>query len=362
VGTSRLPHRGILLVGAVTCLVLGNASLALAVTQSSAAAAAHDTVTICHATDSDQHPYVVEHPAKDGDVGGHADHTGPLWDATLKDQHIAWGDIIPAFDYTDQGVVAHFPGLNATADGQAILANDCKVPGEAPTLSLSVAKSNDADANGTFSDSETATTAGASVAFQVTVTNTSSVPVVIDGVVDAIGQTTIPFDCAPSPVGTTLPVGGTATCTVTLAGYAPAAGTSVVNDVTVSGHQADNPANTTSGQDTSTVATASDGGTTGDVTTGTTGDTTTGTTGDTTGTTGDTTGTTGGATTGTSTGGGGGTITTPTTSGGTPFTGGGGTIVSLPFTGVPTGLLAGAAAALLTVGSFLTFAGRRRNA
>ncbi len=34
-----------------------------------------------------------------------------------------WGDIIPPFDFDGQ----HFPGLNATPEGLAILANDCKL-------------------------------------------------------------------------------------------------------------------------------------------------------------------------------------------------------------------------------------------
>jgi LPXTG-motif cell wall-anchored protein len=39
-----------------------------------------------------------------------------------------WGDIIPPFYYTDYyGNVVHFPGLNYTADGAAILANGCSV-------------------------------------------------------------------------------------------------------------------------------------------------------------------------------------------------------------------------------------------
>jgi len=40
-----------------------------------------------------------------------------------------WGDIIPPFDFDGQ----HFPGLNATPEGLAILANDCKLVTPTPT-------------------------------------------------------------------------------------------------------------------------------------------------------------------------------------------------------------------------------------
>lgn len=84
--------------------------------------------TICHATNSNTNPYVVETPNKNGDVDGHAKHTGPIWDPTLKARHISWGDIIPPFTYNNHGVTAQFPGLNWTTDGQAWFANNCKQP------------------------------------------------------------------------------------------------------------------------------------------------------------------------------------------------------------------------------------------
>ena len=84
-------------------------------------------VTICHATTSDSNPYIVNTPAADGNVSGHAAHTGPVWDATLKAAKVQWGDIIPAFYYLD-GTVKYFPGLNNTAAGLAFLANNCATP------------------------------------------------------------------------------------------------------------------------------------------------------------------------------------------------------------------------------------------
>ena len=97
-----------------------------------------DKVTICHRTNANTNPYVINEPAAEGDVEGHADHTGPVWDETLKAQHIKWGDIIPPFTF-DGGF---FPGLNWDAEGEAIYRNDCQ-PVEPPDQefgSLSVIK------------------------------------------------------------------------------------------------------------------------------------------------------------------------------------------------------------------------------
>lgn len=77
-------------------------------------------VTLCHATNSDSNPYVPITIDDNGTLDGHDGHTGPIWDPTLKAQHISWGDIIPPF--------GDFPGMNWTAEGQAILAAGCTVP------------------------------------------------------------------------------------------------------------------------------------------------------------------------------------------------------------------------------------------
>jgi hypothetical protein len=87
-------------------------------------------VTICHRTNADSNPYVVitvdtdaAGGGKDLGAGDHAaEHQGPVWNATLKDQHIEWGDIIPPY-VDDQGVA--FPGLNWTTEGQALFNNGC---------------------------------------------------------------------------------------------------------------------------------------------------------------------------------------------------------------------------------------------
>lgn len=91
--------------------------------------------TICHRTNSDQNPYVVITPdeaAVDGAAPAKGDHylehVGPVWNDTLKDAKIEWGDIIPP-------IPGHHAGLNWTAAGQAIYNNGCApaVPGTTTT-------------------------------------------------------------------------------------------------------------------------------------------------------------------------------------------------------------------------------------
>lgn len=231
-------------------VVSGGAGLALG---APASADPRETVTICHATTSDNNPYVTEHPAKDGKVSGHADHTGPVWDATLKAQKISWGDIIPPFDYTDGNQVKHYDGLNWTTAGQAIFNNGCKAPGATPTLT--VVKTNDANGDATYSDDETATAAGASVTFKVTVTNTSDADVVIESITDVASSVSLPVSCASAFVGQTVAAGASLTCTFTEAAYSPADGQSKTNTATVTVGAADNQGNTASGSDTSVVRT-----------------------------------------------------------------------------------------------------------
>ncbi|KRC59319.1 hypothetical protein ASE14_16350 [Agromyces sp. Root81] len=93
-----------------------------------------DKVEICHATASYKNPYVVNEPAADGDVSGHADHVGPIFYVEIP-KHTEWGDIIPPFFYDDGGEVpAYFPGLNWDEEGQAIYENDCVIPTPVPAL------------------------------------------------------------------------------------------------------------------------------------------------------------------------------------------------------------------------------------
>jgi hypothetical protein len=124
-------------------------------------------VTICHATDSNSHPYVTDTVdiSSSGDLsGGHSKHTGPLWDGQVK----KWGDIIPPYDYTNDSGTFHFDGLNWTEDGQAIYNNGCKVPEEAPhNPAINVDKT---------ADPTTLPAGGGDVTYTYVVTNTGDVP------------------------------------------------------------------------------------------------------------------------------------------------------------------------------------------
>lgn len=82
-------------------------------------------VTICHRTNADTNPYVqitVDVSAVDGLKGAdhYGEHQGPIWNDTLKAQHIEWGDIIPPVD-------AFHAGLNWNAEGQAIFNAGCNL-------------------------------------------------------------------------------------------------------------------------------------------------------------------------------------------------------------------------------------------
>ena len=207
--------------------------------------------TICHRTSSNTHPYVVNTPDKNGDVSGHAKHTGPVWSPGLKANHVKWGDIVPPFDYVSHGVTKHFAGQNWDANGQAWFANSCRVP-----ITGTVDKLNDANADGTFTDDETAPAAGADVTFQVTVTNTSVVPAKVSSLVDTVGGTVLGLTPSPDPVGTTLDPGKSVTFTFTAAAYSPPDGGALVNDLSVVLVSASDPSNHATADDTSTVRTA----------------------------------------------------------------------------------------------------------
>jgi hypothetical protein len=88
------------------------------------------SITLCHATASVTHPYVVITVAPNSinqkifGKNGHNTHTGPIFDPNGGKDQPAWGDIIPSFDWNDP--VQHYPGLNWPA-GAAILDANCVV-------------------------------------------------------------------------------------------------------------------------------------------------------------------------------------------------------------------------------------------
>lgn len=111
-------------------VVVGLAVAALAAPSGTSLAADKTEITICHATGSQDNPYVVNSPAINSSgafagelAGGHNSHTGPLWYSGIQ---VAWGDIIPPYDYPPANFT--YAGLNWTTEGQAIYNNGCNIP------------------------------------------------------------------------------------------------------------------------------------------------------------------------------------------------------------------------------------------
>jgi hypothetical protein len=169
-----------------------------------------ETVTLCHATNSNHNPYVPIEVDVSGDLNGHADHTGPVWNPTLKAQHIEWGDIIPPFDY---GEGQHFDGLNWTTEGQAILNNECEIP-DAPEQefgSLAVSKNvtglplSGSPADGTVPTSFTAHVScddGTEQDVTFPVTGGAGTPALIDDIEAGSTCTVVEQDTGSFPTGT----------------------------------------------------------------------------------------------------------------------------------------------------------------
>lgn len=85
-------------------------------------------VTICHATNSQTKPYVVETVSTSSIdeqnnklLNGHGDHTGGVWYQGIAAH--SWGDIIPAFT-SPKG--AKYAGQNMNEAGKTTLNNGCK--------------------------------------------------------------------------------------------------------------------------------------------------------------------------------------------------------------------------------------------
>ncbi|MGH9029249.1 MAG: DUF7507 domain-containing protein, partial [Acidimicrobiales bacterium] len=122
-------------------------------------------------------------------------------------------------------------------------------------VTVGVTKTNNANGTG-FAQSETATAAGENVPFQVVVTNTSSFAITVTSLSDS-WPSQAPFSpqCSSAIVGQTLASGASATCDFTVDDYAPAAGSSLTDTVTVTGCQVTNTSNCSTQPATSTVST-----------------------------------------------------------------------------------------------------------
>jgi LPXTG-motif cell wall-anchored protein len=111
-----------------------------------------DNVTFCHRTNSNANPYVIITTDPSGENGGtdHLhEHEGPLWDPTLKQQKIEWGDVIPppADDPQGPGSQAYEELIDAGGDWEDFLENDCQMPEqpEVPTHSVTLDKVTEGD-------------------------------------------------------------------------------------------------------------------------------------------------------------------------------------------------------------------------
>lgn len=166
-GPTRVPRSSLgrrLAVLAVASLALSALLGATSVTLG----AEKTEITICHATNSNTNPYVTESPAINSSgafagelAGGHNDHTGPIWFLGIDEK---WGDIIPPYEYEPTNF--SYPGLNWTAEGQAIYENGCQAPDPADP-GIHVEKS---------ADPTTLDFGGGPVTYTYLVTNTGNVP------------------------------------------------------------------------------------------------------------------------------------------------------------------------------------------
>lgn len=121
------------------------------------------------------------------------------------------------------------------------------------SISVSVAKTNDANRDGTFTDSEVAPVAGSAVDFLAIITNTSDQTIVLAAITDFWpGQ--LEFAICQTLVGTQLTPGQFVSCAFTVPGYAPSAGSSLTNTVVVLAYRLGDSGQTTRAQDTSRVA------------------------------------------------------------------------------------------------------------
>lgn len=122
--------------GIATCLtgiVLGLGAFA---TPASAGVVQEGDLTICHRTNSNANPYIVLTTDANGQNGGtdhFGEHEGPLWNPTLKKDHIEWGDVIPPSEAHPDGSEAYQDLVEAGIDFGAFVDNGCAAP-EAPPV------------------------------------------------------------------------------------------------------------------------------------------------------------------------------------------------------------------------------------
>lgn len=171
------------------------------------------------------------------------------------------GTYVWTADYSgdDHNAAAH-EGCNGTGESITVTSPPpvCVVncnpiiptPSVTPTPAVTVVKTNDAGGH-PFAKTNTANNAGDSVDFLAVITNTSSESETITSITDAWGANSAP-ECAKL-INTVLASGASVSCGFTISGYAPPAGSSLVDTVTVSVKDVFNQ--TANAFDTSTVTT-----------------------------------------------------------------------------------------------------------
>lgn len=202
-------------------------------------------VTLCHRTNSENNPYVVITIDKAGVFKtGHDGHDeGGVHQPGDKAAGVRWGDIIPAFDYyaspqdEKAGTVSHYPGLNNTAEGTAVLDNGCQVPGGSEEPEPGGALSGECSDAGTFVVTGDTDADGSDATFRLNIGGSTFVPVsgeftkTVDapkgtvvtleyelggGAWTSTGETVTVKDCAGTENPPAHPTGGyTAVCTAT---------------------------------------------------------------------------------------------------------------------------------------------------
>jgi len=166
-------------------------------------------VTICHSSSSHSNPYTSIQPNKNGTVDGHISDNGPVWYPGIT---VKWGDIIPPFAY----IGGTFPGLNWTTEGQNIYNNDCNLP--KGTLIVKKVLTNDNGSTKVFSNFSFnigATTYIFDNDGQNDLSVTPGKYTITENT--AVGYTTTYNNCS----NITVPVSGSATCTITNNDVAP---------------------------------------------------------------------------------------------------------------------------------------------
>jgi cell division septation protein DedD len=100
-----------------------------------------------------------------------------------------------------------------------------------PGVSVLIEKTNDANEDGVFSNNEESKNEGRDVDFKLVITNTSNVAVEITDLTDSFDQTTLDLlaDECSSLSGTVLDPDESVTCTFTLSNYSPPEDTDLVN-------------------------------------------------------------------------------------------------------------------------------------